>query len=225
MAFVESKGARISYEVIDLTAPWVGEPQTVIFNHGIGIDHRMWTKWLPALIERYRLVLLDMRGFGASSIPPADARWSMDLLVGDVFAVARAVNAERFHIVGESMGGTVALCSYFHDPKAIRTITVSNGAHIGATLKNLNDWRDVIRERGMAGWSAMMSAHRFYDDGLEPRERALQEAHLALRGSNTRPPGVLRAHPVAGGGDQAGGGLDRVALEAADAGVELIVVE
>lgn len=172
MAFVESKGARIFYEVIDLAAPWVRDPETVIFNHGIGIDHRMWTKWLPALIDRYRLVRLDMRGFGASSVPPSHAEWSMDLLVGDVFAVARAVGAERFHFVGESMGGTVGLCSYFHDPKAIRTITVSNGAHIGATLKNLNDWREVIRDRGMAGWSAMMTAHRFHEDGLEAAERA-----------------------------------------------------
>jgi pimeloyl-ACP methyl ester carboxylesterase len=172
MPFVESKGARIFYDVIDRTAPWCAEPETVVFNHGIGIDHRMWTKWIPALIDRYRLVLLDMRGFGRSSVPPADAAWSMDLLAGDLFAVARAAGAGRFHFVGESMGGTVGLCSYFHDPKSIRTITVSNGAHIGATLRNLNDWRDVIRDRGMTGWSAMMTQHRFYDDGLEAAERA-----------------------------------------------------
>lgn len=133
VAFAESQGARIFYDVIDMTAPWCVEPETVIFNHGIGIDHRMWTKWIPALIDRYRLVLMDMRGFGASTIPPANAQWSMQLLVGDVFAVARAAGVEQFHFVGESMGGTVGLCSYFHGSKAIRTITVSNGAHIGAT--------------------------------------------------------------------------------------------
>jgi len=96
----------------------------------------------------------------------------MELLVSDVFAVARAAGAERFHFVGESMGGTVGLCSYLHDAKAIRTITVSNGAHIGATLNNLNDWRDVIQAQGMCGWSEMMSTRRFYDDGLKPAERA-----------------------------------------------------
>jgi pimeloyl-ACP methyl ester carboxylesterase len=115
---------------------------------------------------------MDMRGFGASTIPSDNARWSMELLVSDVFAVARAAGAERFHFVGESMGGTVGLCSYLLDAKAIRTITVSNGAHIGATLNNLNDWRDVIQAKGMRGWSEMMTARRFYGDGLKPAERA-----------------------------------------------------
>lgn len=172
MAFAESKGAKIFFKVVDMTAPWVSDPETIIFNHGIGIDHRMWTKWIPTLMGQYRLVTIDMRGFGSSTIPAADAAWTMDLLVGDIFAVARAVGVDRFHLVGESMGGTICLCSYLQDPQAVRTITVSNGAHIGGTLKNLNDWRDVISGKGMPGWSAMMTKHRFYDDVLESEERA-----------------------------------------------------
>ena len=172
MAFVESNGVRIYYDVIERTAPWVTKPETIIFNHGIGIDHRMWVKWIPALIDRYQIILLDMRGFGQSTIPPADAKWSMDMLVDDVLSVASAVGAARFHLAGESMGGTVALCTYFRNPKVLRSITVSNGAHIGASLENLNDWRDVISSGGMNGWSKMMSGRRFYDDGLQPDERA-----------------------------------------------------
>lgn len=183
MPYAESSGARIYYDVIDLTAPWVSEPETILFNHGIGIDHRMWTKWIPPLIDRYRLVRLDMRGFGQSTIPAPDAKWSMDLLVGDLMAVARATGAERFHFVGESMGGTVGLCAYFQAARAFRSITVSNGAHIGATLSNLNNWRDVIETKGMSAWSTMMSAHRFYADNLTPAERewfdAAQQASSA----------------------------------------------
>jgi pimeloyl-ACP methyl ester carboxylesterase len=171
MAFAESKNGRIYFEVIEAHAPWVERPETIVFNHGIGIDHHMWTKWIPALADRYRLVLLDMRGFGKSTLPPAGARWTMDELVGDVFAVARAAGAGSFHFVGESMGATIGLCSYLESPTAIRTITVSNGAHVGGPLQNLDDWRDVIAEKGMRGWSAMMSKHRFYDDGLLPEER------------------------------------------------------
>jgi pimeloyl-ACP methyl ester carboxylesterase len=176
MAFAEANGARIYYDVVDRTAPWVTDPETIVFNHGIGIDHRMWTKWMPALMERYRIVLLDMRGFGQSTIPPADAKWSMDILVDDVFAVAKAAGAERFHLAGESMGGTVALCSYFRNPRALRTITVSNGAHLGASLENLNDWRDVIASGAMAGWSAMMSERRFYHGALPPDEQVWFDA-------------------------------------------------
>lgn len=172
MPTADSKGISIHYVMIDLTAPWVESPGTIIFNHGIGIDHRMWTKWIPALQDRYRLVLLDMRGFGKSDAPTPGPEWHMDRFVDDVYAVAEATGAERFHLVGESMGGTIALCSYFRNPGSLLSITVSNGAHIGSTLENLNDWRDVIDARGMTGWSEMMTGRRFHDDGLSAEERA-----------------------------------------------------
>ena len=172
MPFAESTGARIFYEVIDRPAPWRIDPETIVFNHGIGIDHRMWTKWIPALADAYRLVLMDMRGFGASTIPAADAHWSMELLVNDVFAVARAAGIEGFHFTGESMGGTIGLFAYLRDARAIRTVTISNGAHVGATIKHLDDWRDAIRRGGMRGWSEMMTERRFYDDALSRAERA-----------------------------------------------------
>ena len=151
-------------------------PQTVLFLHGIGIDHRMWTKWIAPLADRYRLVLMDMRGFGQSTVPASDARWSMDDLVQDILAVAQASKSGPVHFVGESMGATVGLCAYLKNPSAFRTLTVSNGAHMGAPLRNLDDWGDVIRKGGMPAWSAMMMKHRFYDDGLRAEERAWFEA-------------------------------------------------
>lgn len=172
MPTVDSNGTSIHYVVIDLTAPWVTSPGTIIFNHGIGIDHRMWTKWIPAVQDRYRLVFLDMRGFGKSDVPASGPEWHMDRFVDDVFAVAKAAGSERFHLVGESMGGTIALCSYFRSPESLMSITVSNGAHIGSTLKNLSDWREIIAAGGMAAWSEMMTGRRFHDDGLSPEERA-----------------------------------------------------
>lgn len=176
MAYAESGGGRIYYEVIERPAPWVRAPQTVLFLHGIGIDHRIWTKWIPQLADRYRLVLMDMRGFGKSTIPAADARWSMAELVQDVLAVAQASESGPVHFVGESMGATVGLGAYLEKPAVFRTLTVSNGAHMGAPLQNLDDWGDVISRGGMNAWSAMMSRHRFYDDGLGAEERAWFDA-------------------------------------------------
>jgi pimeloyl-ACP methyl ester carboxylesterase len=173
LAYAESGGGRIYFEVIERQAPWVRAPQTVLFLHGIGIDHRMWTKWIAPLADRYRLVLMDMRGFGKSTIPPADARWSMGDLAQDVLAVAQASESGPVHFVGES------ICAYLEKPAAFRTLTVSNGAHMGAPLQNLDDWGDVVRQGGMKAWSAMMSRHRFYDDGLGAEERAWFDAAQA----------------------------------------------
>jgi len=96
------------YEIVDQVAPWGERREAILFHHGIGASAAIWTGWFPALQEAHRLVTFDMRGYGRSHIPAADFAWSLDLLVDDLFAVADAAGLQRFHLVGESIGGTVA---------------------------------------------------------------------------------------------------------------------
>ena len=86
----------LHYEVTDVTAPWHGEAETIIFHHGVGITSDIWLEWLAPLADRYRLVRMDCRGFGRSPIPPPGFPWSMAGLANDVLEVARAAGAERF---------------------------------------------------------------------------------------------------------------------------------
>ena len=52
-----------------------------------------------------------MLGFGRSGIPGPGFPWSLEGLTADALEVARAAGAERFHFVGESVGGTVGLAA------------------------------------------------------------------------------------------------------------------
>ena len=62
--FVELPEGRLFYDVIDHTAPWRKDTDTVIFMHGVGARHDMWLGWLPALIDRFRIILIGTRGCG-----------------------------------------------------------------------------------------------------------------------------------------------------------------
>ena len=84
MAYVETDGGKIYYEVIDLVAPWEAKRETIVFHHGIGASAGIWTEWLPELIMRYRIVRFDMRGYGRSQMPERDEKWSLDLFSKDV---------------------------------------------------------------------------------------------------------------------------------------------
>ncbi|NVJ04436.1 alpha/beta hydrolase [Myxococcus sp. AM001] len=83
----------------------VGEgPRTVILVHGWMVSGAVW----DALVERLeltglRLVIPDMRGSGQSGRPAGG--FSLESLANDVLAVADAVDARRFTLVGHSMGG------------------------------------------------------------------------------------------------------------------------
>ena len=175
---VERAGGAIAFEVIDHVPPWLSPAPTVLFHHGIGARSMCWDGWTPALACRHRLVRFDMRGHGASSLPTG-FRLSLSALIDDALAVADATDTDRFHLVGESTGGTVALALAARLPERVLTVTVSNGAHRGGSIRNLEPWRRIIREEGMAAWSAHMMDQRFFEDALTREMRRWYETQQA----------------------------------------------
>ena len=172
MPLATSNHGTLHYDVVDLVAPWQRSRLPILFHHGIGASAGIWTGWRPALADAHRLVTFDMRGYGRSNIPAADFKWSLDLLVEDLFAVADAAGLERFHLVGESIGGTVALAAALARPARIATLTVSNGAHLGASIQRVEAWRRQLDEGGSKGWSDAFLRDRFHDDALSAERRA-----------------------------------------------------
>jgi 3-oxoadipate enol-lactonase len=170
--FAQTAHGALHYDVVDQTLPGKRRGDPVLFHHGIGASADLWAGWHPALADRYPLVAFDMRGYGRSDIPSADFAWSLDLLVDDLFAVADAAGLERFHLVGESIGGTVALAAVLARPDRIATLTVSNGAHLGASIQRVEAWRRQLDDGGVKAWSDAFMADRFHDDALSPECRA-----------------------------------------------------
>src|SRR5919205_2493698 len=101
----------LHYDVVDQLSPWRKPRLPILFHHGIGASAAIWAGWYSTLVDDHRLVTFDMRGYGRSHIPGAGFAWSLDRMVEDVFAVADAAGLQQFHLVGESIGGTVALAA------------------------------------------------------------------------------------------------------------------
>ena len=108
----------------------------------------------------------DTRGFGRSTVPGAGFHWTLDLLVEDVIAVARAAGADTFHLVGESLGGTGALALAIAHGNALESLTVCSAAHRGGSIQRAGGWRAYIEEHGMEAWSHTMMGLRFHDGGV-----------------------------------------------------------
>ena len=162
MPTAETRSGPIHYEIADLTPRWVDAPETVIFHHGVGTDMDIWSDWLPMVATDFRCVRLDMRGFGRSHIPPKGFAWSMDQLKDDLLAVADAVDADRFHLVGESIGGTISLYTAIHAGDRIHSVTALSTGHRGNYIRQVGDWRRFVEANGIAAWSDQMMEHRFY---------------------------------------------------------------
>jgi pimeloyl-ACP methyl ester carboxylesterase len=167
MPLTQTPDGALHYDVVETAAPWQPHALPVLFHHGIGSSGALWRGWYPALVDRYRVAAFDMRGCGLSSRPAAGFAWSLDHMVEDLFAVADALGWPRFHLVGESIGGTIALAATLAQPTRVATLTVSNGAHLGATIGRVHAWKKQLDDGGEAGWSREFMPDRFPPDVLD----------------------------------------------------------
>jgi pimeloyl-ACP methyl ester carboxylesterase len=81
-----------------------GAGTPLVLLHGWALDRSAWRPQLDRLSDRFSLIAVDRRGFGASSAPPDLARELDDLV-----AIQSALGLERMLLVGMSQGGRVAL--------------------------------------------------------------------------------------------------------------------
>ena len=122
-------GVTLAYTLDDYTDPW-REAETIILVHGIAESGEAWRGWVPHLARNYKVIRLDLRGFGDSTPMPLDYEWSLDGLADDLDAFVTRLGLARVHLVGAKLGGLVSMKFAATRPQKIHTLIVS-----GATVK------------------------------------------------------------------------------------------
>jgi len=72
----------------------------------MGFDRQSWEPVLPKLRRRFRLVLVDNRGFGRSD--RSAGSFGVADMAGDIIAVLDHAGIRKAHVMGASLGGLVA---------------------------------------------------------------------------------------------------------------------
>ncbi|AWN54356.1 alpha/beta hydrolase [Methylobacterium sp. 17Sr1-1] len=88
-----------------------GKGPPVLLLHGHPQTHATWHAVAPCLAARFRVVAMDLRGYGDSDKPPGGAdhgAYAKRAMAADAVAVMRALGHERFAVVGHDRGGRVA---------------------------------------------------------------------------------------------------------------------
>jgi 3-oxoadipate enol-lactonase/4-carboxymuconolactone decarboxylase len=100
VAFADSEGCRIYYRL-----EGAGTKPLLVLVHSLGADHGMWDPQMAALLLRFQVLRMDVRGHGASDAPAGD--YSVEMLARDVLAAVDAAGRERFAFCGLSLGGMI----------------------------------------------------------------------------------------------------------------------
>jgi 3-oxoadipate enol-lactonase/4-carboxymuconolactone decarboxylase len=77
----------------------------LVMSHSLGCDHGQWDLQTRDLLPYFRILRYDMRGHGASNVPPGD--YSIERLGRDVLAMVDALGIESFAFCGLSIGGII----------------------------------------------------------------------------------------------------------------------
>ncbi|HLJ87274.1 MAG TPA: alpha/beta hydrolase [Candidatus Angelobacter sp.] len=96
-------------------------PETIVFSHGLLMDHSMFDAQRAAFQGQYRVIAYDHRGQGQSQ---ASTQCDMDTLTDDAAAFIQALNAGPCHFAGLSMGGFVGIRLAARHPELVRSLTL-----------------------------------------------------------------------------------------------------
>jgi 3-oxoadipate enol-lactonase len=143
MLYVDLPSGRFAYR-------FDGPPDApvLMLSNSLGTDHTMWDLQMPTLRRHFRVLRYDSRGHGASAVVPG--QYTIEMLGRDALALMDALNIERTHFCGLSMGGMVGMWLAAHCPERINRLALCNtAARMGPP--QLWDARiESVRQWGMA---------------------------------------------------------------------------
>lgn len=98
---------------------------TVLLLHGLGATGGSWAFQFPALTDAgFHILAPDTRGFGQSTYPGGGVQVSD--LAADLAYLLEALQTGPCHVVGISMGGTIALQLALEEPHRIKKLILVN---------------------------------------------------------------------------------------------------
>lgn len=101
-----------------------GTGNPVLLIHGSGPGVSSWANWsrvMPKLCARRRVLAIDMLGFGYTE-RPANPKFTMDIWAKQAVDFLDAMKLEKADVVGNSFGGALALALAINYPERIRKI-------------------------------------------------------------------------------------------------------
>ena len=108
-----------------------GRP-VVLLLHGWGASAYMWRDWLaPLAAAGYRVIAPDLPGHGVSAKPLDAEAYSRDAMVSSVRLLLEHERAGVAHVVGQSMGGTIAIDLATSHPQVVAQLVLVNPATFG----------------------------------------------------------------------------------------------
>lgn len=137
-----SSGPKIAY--ID---EGKGAKETLILVHGLGSYSPAWKNNIPSLAKNFRVIALDLPGYGKSSKGPWEG--SLEYFAKIVIEFADSLGLSKFHLGGHSMGGQISMVCALEYPERINKLILVAPAGFEEFHAGQKDWFRSVATPGL----------------------------------------------------------------------------
>ncbi len=164
-AMLPLSGGQMRYVVDDYSDPW-GTADTVIMLHGIAEEACIWRPFIPYLARQYRVVTVDLRGFGASSALPPGGKFALADWADDMEALVSHLQAERVHLVATKLGALIAFEIAQRQHGWVKSLSLPGmlASPAGSLAAWIDDWIKLVESGGSREWAAQTMPGRMADN-------------------------------------------------------------
>lgn len=178
--------------------------ETILFVHGLLMNHHMFDAQVEAFKSEYRCIAFDLRGQGKSEVTASG--YDMDNLAVDTVELIEALNCGPCHFVGLSMGGFIGMRLAIGHPHLLRSLSLLETSADSEPKENVGGYRMMAFTGRIFGFGPLvkkLSAILFGRDFLadetqkETREHWQQQIRANSRaGSSRAAMGVIKREGV-----------------------------
>ncbi|MFD7922098.1 alpha/beta fold hydrolase [Streptomyces sp. NPDC059740] len=151
----------------NVTVTGAEDGPVVVLAHGFGCDQNMWRLVVPALADRYRVVLFDYVGSGGSDLSAwSEERYSsLDGYARDVVEVCEELDLRQVAFVGHSVSAMVGVLAAQAAPERIGSLVMvgpspryidDEGYRGGFSAEDIDELLASL-ESNYLGWSSAMA--------------------------------------------------------------------
>ena len=134
MPFSTRGGVRVWYETH-------GSGPPLVLVHANPFDHRLWMYQIASFAERYRVLAIDLRGYGRSD--RVETRFTLRDMADDIVGMCEQEGVTRAIFAGVSVGSGIAMLIGLDQPELVGALVLVGGGSTGAP--NLDEQ--------LAGWA------------------------------------------------------------------------
>jgi 3-oxoadipate enol-lactonase len=183
-----------------------GDGPPLVLIHGFPLDRRIWQAQVEKLPLSIRLLVPDLRGHGASPLPPGPC--TIEDYARDVLELMDGAKAKRFAVAGHSMGGYIVFALLRLAPERIA------GAAL-VSSRALPDSEEVRKTRETVAQRAEKEGPGFLAETMPARAVGADPTPAVLRTLKTimgsaQPRGVAAAARAMAGRPDATPNLGRI---------------